>query len=895
MRVFISSPGDVTSERRRAALVVQALAKEYARFFEIRLESWDSEPMLASGHFQDNIIPPSETDIVAVILWSRLGTPLPAKTEVREYHGIDGRVPVTGTEWEFEDALAAHRRNPDGIPDLLVYFKKAPPTATFTSDADLVRLGEQWTKLQAFWSRYFVRQGEFLAAFTEFRAPDEFERRFENDLRRLIERRIAISSQVRRTWLKEPFLGLSAYSFDDAPIFFGRREVTTVAVERLSKSADEGRAFLLILGASGSGKSSLAQAGIVPALFQRGVIPSVALWRRAVMRPGADRSALFTVLAHALVQEHALPELIDGGQDEKGLAAHLAASAGEPAYPVVMALGAIERKARERGDLLEVETARLVLVVDQLEELFSSSEIVPDERARFVQCLDGLARSGRVFVIATMRSDYWHRAAETPLLVEAADERRRIDVLPPSRSEIGEMISRPARAAGVVFERDARKDVGLDDELADEAAQEPGSLPLLSFLLNALYHHDIAWPERSTLTYASTNALGGLRGAIAQRADEVFAALPDDARAALPKVLRALVMVSRSNAAATARAAPLAAFPAGSPERRLVEALLEARLLISRGDPTGPQIRLAHEALISHWGLARAQIERDREDLRTRDDVELAESKYASAGANKRAYLLHDPDLAKAVDLLRRWGGDLPQSQRAFIERSAATARAAARKTIVSLSATAAILFALATFSFVEWRSAALHNDAYALYNAAAIQSELGNRPEAYGLYQRALVLFTRLRDRPREADTTYRIGLLLKRSGKPQPAREALHRALALHLALGTRGETIYDYMSLSDADILARLPKVAIDDAKSGLKLAPRNAGLLTNLAHGYLFSGDVKQAERLYFQHAADDGFTFGDGVLRDFKRYRALGLDSPDIAQVERKLKALRAGS
>jgi hypothetical protein len=78
--------------------------------------------MVASGHFQDSIEPPSAFDIVVLIVWSRLGTPLPERTKVREYRGIDGRTPVTGTEWEYEEALKAAREV--GTPGLLVYRRR---------------------------------------------------------------------------------------------------------------------------------------------------------------------------------------------------------------------------------------------------------------------------------------------------------------------------------------------------------------------------------------------------------------------------------------------------------------------------------------------------------------------------------------------------------------------------------------------------------------------------------------------------------------------------------------------------------------------------------------------------------------------------------------------------
>src|SRR5271163_3928904 len=124
IRIFISSPDDVADERRRAAIVINRLAHEFLRFFELTAVLWEYEPMLASGHFQDAIVRPSDADIVVILLWSRLGTPLPER-----YQGIDGRAPVTGTEWEFEDALAHHLSA--GVPDLLVYRKDAPGRAEF--------------------------------------------------------------------------------------------------------------------------------------------------------------------------------------------------------------------------------------------------------------------------------------------------------------------------------------------------------------------------------------------------------------------------------------------------------------------------------------------------------------------------------------------------------------------------------------------------------------------------------------------------------------------------------------------------------------------------------------------------------------------------------------------
>src|ERR1700691_3756230 len=119
LRIFVSSPGDVRAAREIAALTIERLGKEYARFFTIEPYLWEFEAMVASGHFQDSIEPPSAFDVVVLILWSRLGTYLPERTAVREYRGLDGRTPVTGTEWEFEEAFQAAKQK--AAPDLLVY------------------------------------------------------------------------------------------------------------------------------------------------------------------------------------------------------------------------------------------------------------------------------------------------------------------------------------------------------------------------------------------------------------------------------------------------------------------------------------------------------------------------------------------------------------------------------------------------------------------------------------------------------------------------------------------------------------------------------------------------------------------------------------------------------
>jgi WD40 repeat protein len=714
LRVFISSPGDVPDERLRADMVVDKLGQEYGRYFELDTHRWEHEPMLASGHFQDAIDPPSQFDIVILILWSRLGTPLPDRTATRDYVGIDGRAPVTGTEWEFEEALRAARER--GAPDILAFRNVSPaPIDTLDLEAQARSLG-QLTALNQFWTRHFADRGVFLAAYDSYRTLEEFAQKLEQSLRKLIERRIRTmdaseQAQTAAIWLGSPFRGLDSYEFEHAQIFFGRDVPVGKSVEQLAQQARAGCAFLLVSGASGSGKSSLVKAALLPRLMKPQRIERAAFARRLVLRPSDAGDDLVLGLIDALVRGSpadgiGLPELLGPGQRAADLAQHLRGSPEAAGFVFAGALGRVTELARKAGLLLAHEDAKLILMVDQLEELFTVPTITADDRRLFVRLLDGLARSGAVWIVATVRADFWHRVAELPELVALCEGQGRLDVGAPSAAELAEIIRRPAQVAGLAFEEHEAHGVRLDALLAEHAAAAPGVLPLLSFTLEALYDEDVVKHGGRLLTYATYQALGGLEGAIATRADETVARLPADAQAALPRVLRALTTLSAglsggAEQATVARAAALDEFPAGSPARALVDALTAARLLVASSDGAVATVRLAHEALIRRWDRAREQLETDRRDLETRVLIERQDRRWrAAAGSAQRQLLLRDPDLANATDLARRWADELPAALRDFIARSAAAARAAARRRWAVAGAVMVGLAALAAASF---------------------------------------------------------------------------------------------------------------------------------------------------------------------------------------------------
>jgi WD40 repeat protein/DNA-binding SARP family transcriptional activator len=376
--------------------------------------------------------------------------------------------------------------------------------------------------------------------------------------------------------IPSPYMGLVAYEESDADYFFGREDLVAELTARLA-----GTPFLTVVGPSGSGKSSLVRAGLLPSL-KAGGLPGSETWKTAVVTPGAHPLATLAV-ATAQLNGDTAGKLYRALQEES---CALAQAVGE----------ALEATGDEGG---------LLLVVDQFEELFALCRD-DAERRLFVEnvlCAAGEAAS-RLMVVLTVRADFYGRFADFPAL--AATQKDSLLIGAMDQEGLRAVIEKPAALAGLQLEP------GLADTILEDAAGEPGALPLLSHALLETFRRR----EGRLMTLEGYRASGGIRGAIAQTADSVYQNMTPQEQAQTRGIFLRLTELGEEGAQDTRRRVEPGELVLRPEEETAVLAVLktlaDARL-ITTGEET---VEVAHEALIREWPLLRQWLEEDREGLR---------------------------------------------------------------------------------------------------------------------------------------------------------------------------------------------------------------------------------------------------------------------------------------
>jgi formylglycine-generating enzyme required for sulfatase activity len=641
IRVFISSPGDVNDERKIALDVIERLPYRpaFRERVAFRVVAWDKQgadtPMRATLTPQDAInqgLPkPSQCDIVVVLFWSRMGTPF----------NYEGKEFLSGTHWELLDAIDSPRAE-------TVIYRRTDEPPFKVNDPHFEAKHTQYKTVENFFQSdlFYAPDGKIRRGINMYRTPDDFRLSFETHFEALVVdllKRIEAqpSPQVYRDepqadspnvvtvttldWdsSKSPFPGLHAFTEADESIFFGRGRETDALVKQIADSP-----FVSVVGASGSGKSSLVGAGLIPRLRTNAISnenTGSKDWYIVRFTPGNEP---FMNLAAALMDT--LPAL--QAANPRTYAKELddfAASLQEKPDRLAVTLN---QQLKHEKDWVEI-----LLFIDQFEELFTLTP--PHLREPFALMIAHAAQTARLRVVVTLRADFYHRAAEIQELAELLRDGS-FTLAAPKRDALREMIERPAERAHLAIED------GLVEQMLDDTGSEPGNLALMAYMLDELYRVSHA---HGKLTQHAYDDLGGVQGAIGERAETVFKDLSGDEASkdrALQHIFQELVDVD-DDGNATRRRIHYDPEQESESVRGMVNALVDARLLTSDSDGV---LEVAHEALLREWQRLQSWIVREQDMLRLRRNILLDAQEWARRGK-------------KDTDLLYR-GAILEEAQR---------------------------------------------------------------------------------------------------------------------------------------------------------------------------------------------------------------------------------------
>jgi len=681
IRIFIGSPGDVHEEREKAMKVVNSLQHVFENRMLLHLVAWENIGLSAAGSFQEVFEEKlraqlHEIKIAIFVFWWRLGSPLSENVTHR-----DGTLYRSGTEREFDfmlDWVKECKRNGSEGPEILVYFRNDDTgflkELRNAGPEERMKMLQQQTLLQAFRENNFQdAQGRNTRSHYRFEQPVDFAELLSKHLHGSLDR---LDLEGGVLWQEAPYRGLDVFDVHHAPIFRGREEEIFDLHKRLRDRTKEGCAFVCIAGASGSGKSSLARAGLAAKLLYRSFDETVKEWRFALLQPGGKEN-LFASLVDCLVTS---PETNDDSSRLPDALPALAVEARRQKLQKYLEDGNAEAAGELLEKVFEAEETKVkgkvsvLLVLDQMEELWSDKRLSPEP---FLRAVEILARYVPGFaVLATLRSDFYHHAQATPAFLRLKGERGLFDLIPPSKIALREIIEKPARAAGLSFE--TLIELGplgaLNERILKDALGDPGALPLLEYALGELHRRclkkaladaasaDDKSPERSSrsvvLTHAVYKEIGGVEGAITQRAADVFAAQPAENQAALTELLPLLVSVDpgTGDEFISVRLRPRLDDVTGpdpnSPRAMLTQVLVAARFLTTDHDNGLATVTLTHEALLKRWTRIYEWIQSNRECLRIRSQVAQAHAHWLNMNRDSSLLLPRGVALAEGRRLL---------------------------------------------------------------------------------------------------------------------------------------------------------------------------------------------------------------------------------------------------
>lgn len=458
-----------------------------------------------------------------------------------------------------------------------------------------------------------------------------------------------------------PYVGLSAFDSDHASVFCGRSRVIADLLKAMRSQIDNQRRFVLIVGASGCGKTSLLRAGAIPLLTKPGGFEGLhAISVVTCDLAGNGRNPMIPLL-EALAAWTVEDRPVFPPQTPEQLMLLLTET---PAMIEGFVNEAFRRDPKR--DLHKQPYAHLLLTVDHAEALVATNDIDLHSRDSFAQIVQALCACPHVVVTMIARGDFYHKLIEAlPVLAEYKAGDGHLDVMAPRYGEIGEIIRSPAWKADLSFETHRVTRTRLDDELRDKALAQPDALPLLQHTLQTLYERR---NDQRQLTFAAYDDIGGLEGAIAHQAEKVFASLPITVQTSLNSVLARLVVMQPGSEVVTARRARIDAL--SDDARILVEAFIRGRLFVSEMHDSGPRFGVVHEALLRQWPRATKWTTENGQLLIAKSNLKHAADLWKEQGRQNDHLLNPGRPLSEALEAAARFPEDLDEDHRRFLRAS---------------------------------------------------------------------------------------------------------------------------------------------------------------------------------------------------------------------------------
>lgn len=455
-----------------------------------------------------------------------------------------------------------------------------------------------------------------------------------------------------QTYSGNPYRGLASFDVKHADLFVGREKLVDRAVDKLRSKAELRQPFLLVLGKSGAGKDSLMQAGIIPTLNKPETIPGVNQFLHAIIKP--------TDLVNDPI---------------KGFIQSLTSSScGEifETAQVRQLTGLCKEQPEQFFALLQQKLdelpigVRLILGVKQLECLFIGQAVGQVHRRFFSDLIARLVNELGIFVIVTMRSDYYQYLTDLPALLALKQQRGQLDIDPPNNAELLAMIQRPAMMSGVQFEVAKDGLPGLDFTLAERTEEFPDSLALLQFSLTRLYETQ---SQNNIINYAAYRKIGGLERAISNHAEFVYESLERSQRKHFTRTFTRLAQ--KSEVGGFERVWVVSdELLISDRAHHLVQAFLDSGLLVSESNADGiVTISLVHNCIIDHWSRLKECLESNQKLLRLKENMESQAQQWQTA-TRPSAYLLLPGKALEEGRLLLKHGGKLHPSIKALINAS---------------------------------------------------------------------------------------------------------------------------------------------------------------------------------------------------------------------------------